>query len=234
MQITHYHFETIDSTNNWAKSNLNLFNKKDLTVITAEYQTEGRGRFNRKWQSPPKENLLITFTLWLGQFHFNLPLVLALAATDMLANRGFDVKIKWPNDLILNGKKLSGLLSETTEEEYGRWYILGMGLNLNMSPQALALIDQPATSLLNESDRLFDPEEMGRILTAYFERSVAHYHSFLPFYERFKEKLIHQPGDLIQIGNEKGRFKSFNPDGSITLTLDNGEEKVYISGEITC
>jgi BirA family biotin operon repressor/biotin-[acetyl-CoA-carboxylase] ligase len=234
MQITHYHFETIDSTNNWAKSNLNLFNKKDLTVITADYQTDGRGRFNRKWQSPPKENLLITFALWLGQFHFNLPLVLALAATDMLANRGFDVKIKWPNDLILNGKKLSGILSESTEEDYGRWYILGMGLNLNMSPQALAQIDQPATSLLNESDRLFDPEEMGRILTAYFERSIAHYHSFLPFYERFKEKLIHQPGDRLQIGNEKGRFKSFNPDGSITLTLENGEDKVFISGEIIC
>lgn len=232
MQTKHYHFETIDSTNNWAKANTGLFNKKELTTITADFQTDGRGRFQRKWISPSNKNLLMTFVLWMGQLHFNLPQVLALSAADMLANRGFDIKLKWPNDLILNGKKLSGILAETIEEDQGRWFIIGIGLNLNMTPEELQEIDIPATSLFAASDRLFDPKEMALLLTAYFEKQIAHYHSFNPFYERYLEKLLHKPGDPIQIGESKGVFKSFNPDGSITLTLEDGTEKVFISGEI--
>ncbi|MCB1113284.1 MAG: biotin--[acetyl-CoA-carboxylase] ligase [Chlamydiia bacterium] len=232
MQIKHYHFETIDSTNNWAKTNTNLFNKAELTTITADFQTAGRGRFSRKWISPPKQNLLITFVLWSAQYHFNIPQVLALSAADMLHNRGFDIKLKWPNDLLLNGKKLSGILSETVQDTEGHWLITGIGINLNMPPEELNEIDQPATSLLNESDRLFDPSEMGHLLTAYFSKQVAHYTSFRPFYERYKEKLIHQPGDPVTIGEFSGTFKSLNPDGSITLTLNNGTDKIFISGEI--
>ena len=232
MQIKHYHFETIDSTNNWAKGHLAEFNKKELTYISADFQTTGRGRFNRVWISPPDENLLATFVIWLGQLDFNLPQVLALAAADMLKERGFEVKLKWPNDLLLNGKKISGILSETIEEENGRWFILGIGINLNMTPDTLRLIDQAATSLFTESGKTFDPEYLGRLLAAYFERSVAHYHGFGPFYERFKEKITDQPGDVLKIGTYQGQFKDFNRDGSLTLTLENGEDKVFISGEI--
>lgn len=232
MQIKHYHFETIDSTNNWAKAHVDEFNKKELTYITADFQSAGRGRFNRVWISPPHENLLATFVMWLGHLDFNLSQILALAAVDMLNARGFDVKLKWPNDLLLKGSKLAGILAETVEVEKGRWFILGMGLNLNMNQETLRLVGQKATSLFAESGQTFDPEHIGRLLAAYFERSVAHYHGFRPFYDRYKEKLIHQPGDLIKIGNTQGHFKDFNHDGSLTLTLENGEEKIFISGEI--
>lgn len=232
MQIKHYHFETIDSTNNWAKSHVQEFNKKELTYITADFQTNGRGRFNRTWISPPDENLLATFCLWLGQFDFNLPQVLALAAADMLKERGFEVKLKWPNDFLINGKKLGGILTESLEEEAGRWMVLGIGMNINMNHETLRLIPQSATSLFAESGQKYEPAHIGRVLAAYFERSVAHYHSFNPFYERFKAKLLHEVGDKLKIGQEEGIFKSFNPDGSITLLLNTGAEKVFISGEI--
>lgn len=232
MQIKHYHLESIDSTNNWAKSHIQEFNKNELTYITADFQTAGRGRFKRAWVSPPKQNLLATYVLWLGQFDFNLPQVLALAVADFLKPRGFNVQLKWPNDLLINGKKFAGILSETIEEDNGRWLILGIGLNLNMPSETLKLIDRPATSLLNESGKEYSPDEMGRLLAAYFEKSVAHYHSFGPFYDRFKEKLIHKNGDSIKIGNDHGTFLDFNKDGSITLLLDDGRTKTFISGEI--
>lgn len=232
MQFKHYHFDTIDSTNNWAKAHVHEFDKNELTYITADFQSAGRGRFNRSWISPPRENLLATYVLWLGQFDFNLPQVLALAVTDMLKNRGFDVTIKWPNDLVLNGKKLAGILSESVEVENGRWMVLGIGLNVNVKEDALKLIDKPATSLFNESGIQYDPEDLGRVLATYFLKSVEYYHSFGPFYERFKERLIHKNGDYLRVGNYEGTFKNFNTDGSITLTLPTGEDKIFISGEI--
>lgn len=232
MQIKHYRLETVDSTNNWAKAHLGSFHKKELTFITAYFQTEGRGRFNRTWISPPGENLLATFVLWLGQFDFNLSQVLALAVADMLQQRGFEIQVKWPNDLMLHGKKLSGILTETVEEDLGRWCLLGIGLNVNMRPENLQRISQSATSLFAESGETFDPEHLGHLLAAYFERSVAHYHGFGPFYARFKERLIHKVGDPLKIGTDEGQFKELNPDGSLTLILKTGEEKVFISGEI--
>lgn len=232
MQIKHYHLDSVDSTQNWAKNHIGEFDKKELIFISADFQTAGKGRFNRRWISPPKENLLITFALWLGQFDFNLPQVLALAAADMLHERGFEIQLKWPNDLLLHGKKIGGLLCESIEEEAGRWFLLGIGLNLNMKTETLHLLERPATSLFIESGKTFDPENLARVLAAYFERSIAYYHGFAPFYSRFKEKLIHQPGDTFKIGHFTGQFKDLNHDGSITLVLESGEEKVFISGEI--
>lgn len=232
MKINHYHFESIDSTNNWVKSHIEQLDKSALTFVSASFQAAGRGRFNRSWISPPNENLLASYVLWLGQFDFNLPQVLALLVSEMLNERGFDVRLKWPNDLVLNGKKLGGILSESIEQQTGRWMILGIGLNLNMDEETLALIDKPATSLFNESRKKFDPQEMGHLLAVWLEKSINAYHGFNPFYDRFVKKLLHQPGDFLKIGNFQGTFKEFNRDGSITLTLADGAHKVFISGEI--
>ena len=60
MDVTYFHFDTIDSTNTWAKQNVHLFEESPLTLITADRQTAGRGRFKRTWVSPAEENIYAT------------------------------------------------------------------------------------------------------------------------------------------------------------------------------
>ena len=113
MQIKRHHFETIDSTNTWAKQQAETFERGSLTLVTADRQTSGRGRLNRSWLSPAKENLYATFCFFLDSHRQdvgNVPQVMALAATEILEQFDFNPTLKWPNDLLLRHKKLGGIL----------------------------------------------------------------------------------------------------------------------------
>lgn len=119
-----YLADTIPSTNTYLKNNGDFY--PDKTVLIALEQTMGRGRYDRVWKS---END-ITFSILLktnGQYAIITPLAIVLA----LANFGFDTKIKWPNDIYLNGLKLSGILIEDIYSDKFRYAVIGIGINIH-------------------------------------------------------------------------------------------------------
>jgi BirA family biotin operon repressor/biotin-[acetyl-CoA-carboxylase] ligase len=132
----HIHFKTIDSTNVYAMSLLSKTNPIHGTVISADFQTNGRGQIGRKWQSDPNQNIAISIILhphFLNpQDQFALSKAIALGVVDFLNSFGLDnISIKWPNDIYINDKKVGGILIQNilSGSKY-QTAIIGIGLNV--------------------------------------------------------------------------------------------------------
>lgn len=118
-----HQFESLESTNATA-----LFCPPG-TVVMAETQTAGRGRYGRTWQSP-KGNLYMSLVLPdLGKNNLAIPFLTAVAVADSLP--GFGITLKWPNDVLLSGKKLAGILIEKGVDKL----VVGIGVNVMTSPE---------------------------------------------------------------------------------------------------
>lgn len=240
MEIIHKHFNTIDSTNNWGKSNCHLFDKNQMTIITADSQTAGRGRFKREWVSPPHENIYATFCFALDkgrQDIGNIPQVLSLSIIDTIKQFDLNPKLKWPNDVLLSDKKVAGILCETVSFPDYFMVILGIGLNVNMPLSTLKMIDRPATSLLNETAESFSVESVFKILKEKFLRDFQVFltQGFKPFLEKYKELIWTSSQQKLRFHDNlniiEGSFHSINDDGTLNLTLETGEIKRFLSGE---
>jgi BirA family transcriptional regulator, biotin operon repressor / biotin---[acetyl-CoA-carboxylase] ligase len=109
------------------------------SIVVTDHQTAGRGRLERRWESPPGTSLLVSFVLEPNP-------VLSLAAGVAAAEAcGPDVRLKWPNDLLLQGKKLGGILVETTPDRA----ICGIGINLTWAPDGAAKLERPRDEVLD-------------------------------------------------------------------------------------
>ena len=147
------HHRLTDSTNARAKQ-LALAGAPHGTLVTADQQTAGRGRQGRQWTAPPRTAVLMSVLLRdLDEDQAVLPLAAAVAVCD--ASPGLETRIKWPNDVWIDRKKLAGILVEGRPQE--GWAVLGIGLNVSAHPP-----DLPATSLGED-----DPEPvLARVLQA--------------------------------------------------------------------
>ena len=157
--------DTVDSTNKYAKEHLSEL--KDKTIVYAGNQTAGRGRLERKWNSNSGDNIYASIVLKpskeLKEIYSNLTQYLSLVLTETIEEfnntNNIYPKIKWPNDVRINGKKISGILAESViEKNELKGIILGFGVNLNCSAGDLEKIDQPATSLNLETGMKIDRE----------------------------------------------------------------------------
>jgi BirA family biotin operon repressor/biotin-[acetyl-CoA-carboxylase] ligase len=171
-------FEIIDSTNTAAKK-LAERGAPEGTVVIAEYQTDGRGRFHRKWHGEPEKNLLLSLILRPHDKRI-APLVTyltALSAADAVQGiTGITVECKWPNDLLINDRKFCGILLESSwkavpcdplrQESMADFLVIGVGMNVNQEKFPTDLC-QTATSLKIECGREFD---RASLIRDFFER----------------------------------------------------------------
>ncbi len=240
-KIDYMHFDSIDSTNTWAKRNAHLLNPDQLTCITALEQTAGRGRFSRRWLSPRGKNIYTTLYFCVPvdyPYLMNLGQVLALSCISVLQTHGFEPKVKWPNDILLNGKKAGGILCETTPHDGSLGVILGIGLNVNMTKEILDTIDQPATSLAHLSGRTFDLEQILEPMLQQFlqDLDILEGQGFKAFAPRF-ESLLAFRGERIscQDGFQtlKGICHSINTEGRLNLLMEDNTLRTLSSGELS-
>lgn len=161
METIHYHFETLPSTNLFAKENVTRFNRKALTVVTAGSQTAGYGQLGKKWFSPPEKNLYVSFCLFVDKEvePFFVTQKMAAILQKLLLDYNVIAEIKWPNDLLVSKKKIAGILTETVVLEEVA-IIIGIGLNVNLEEKELQGIDQPATSLFIETGKVHSIHEL--------------------------------------------------------------------------
>jgi BirA family transcriptional regulator, biotin operon repressor / biotin---[acetyl-CoA-carboxylase] ligase len=146
--------DVIDSTNS-ALLNQALLGAPSGTCLAAEVQTAGRGRRGRAWQSALGASLTFSM-LW----RFNkgaaelggLSLAVGVAVARALRALGVDARLKWPNDIVMNDRKLGGILIETQGDMLGPTIaVVGIGLNLRLPDQMKASIDQPVTDIATET-----------------------------------------------------------------------------------
>lgn len=134
MKIQHKHLLTCESTSSYIKDNFDLVG--DFSFVSTDYQFSGKGRNDRKWVSPIGENLLFSFSIkdpFLVARYADLSVASAYVIASYLKDKfGIECSFKWPNDVYVDNKKISGILLEThMKDEYIDGLIIGVGLNVN-------------------------------------------------------------------------------------------------------
>jgi len=174
------YLEEVDSTNKYAKERINDI--PDQTVVYTYNQTAGRGRLQRKWSYAGKDNIYASIVLKpsnrMKEVYSNLTQLLCVALAEVFEEYKIEPKIKWPNDIRVNGKKISGILAEASATQDGtlQGIVLGFGVNLNTKEDFLSKIDQPATSLNIETGKFIDKEEF---LKKVIDKFCLYYNNFI-------------------------------------------------------
>ena len=232
--------EKVDSTNNYAKLNIESF--ADKTVIHALSQTAGRGRLNRSWVDLGYGNLFMSFVLKPSvnykQEYSNITQVLSVALCKVLESYGLFPEIKWPNDVLIDGKKIAGILSESVMSgSLLKGIVLGIGVNLNAKSSDIESIpNKIATSLNLELGTDINMEHFANELIAQF---FAMYDEFLKVgFEYIADDYVERNCFLnkelsVQIFDniETGLAKSINDRGELVLLKDD-KELVLTIGDI--
>ncbi|MEP7146725.1 MAG: biotin--[acetyl-CoA-carboxylase] ligase [bacterium] len=236
------YFEKLNSTTYYAKKNKT---EADTLILTSN-QTKGIGRFNRIWHSIPQKNLTFSLTkslvLPIDKIHlinFYTSYILFETLKNFLSKfSNLDFSLKWPNDILLNGKKISGLLLEINNLKYDlKNFIIGIGINVNQENFSNELILK-ATSLKKE----IGIEVNSEMLLINF---VKNFYSQLSLIKK-EEVLMKKWISNTNIIGKKINFKVMDDDialsamvtdidfdGGLKLKLDDGGIKKFYSGEIS-
>lgn len=235
-----YTFDTIDSTNNCARA-LAACWAEEGTVIIAEEQTAGKGRLGRTWHARPNENL--TFSIILRPSadpeKVNiLPLFVAVAVAQAIERTtSLKVECKWPNDLLVNGKKTAGILLEGSVKENALEYVVvGIGVNVNqvLFPHDL---EGKATSLRLEHGKEVDRIALFREILSSLENhyktlSSNGFNAVLPLWLA-RSSMINREISVSERGSVfSGVVRGLSPEGGLILDSPQGAKTLF-AGDVT-
>jgi BirA family biotin operon repressor/biotin-[acetyl-CoA-carboxylase] ligase len=230
--------DEIDSTNEEARRR-GLAGERGPFWIRARRQTAGRGRRGRTWESP-EGNLMATLLLQPGvgaAEAAKLSFVAALAVHDVVSTlvAGSDVRVKWPNDVLVGGRKIAGILLESSSEEGGRvpWLAVGIGVNLVHAPQQTMY---PATFLAQHCAAPAVDDVMEGLAVAWDARfRVWNESGFEAIRDAWLSVAI-GPGQSVEVrlAHETltGTFETLAVDGALVLVLPGGQRRLITSGEV--
>ncbi len=223
--------KSIDSTNSFARRNLREFDPTHITIISADEQTQGKGRNTNKWSSPLGENLYATFAFAYQNSPFLLAQIAALATFDTLNSFGVKTRIKWPNDLITDKGKLSGVLIEYAQEEIG-WAIVGIGINVLMKSAPKGLT-RAASSIYLETHQEVAVAKVLEKLSLELQKQLQE--SSIHIQTQWQNQVIWMVGNRFPIkidGTvEEALIESISPEGFLTCRTASGK-KTISSAEI--
>ncbi len=239
------YLEEIDSTNRYAKNNIEKID--DLTVVYTYLQTNGRGRMDRKWNYTGKDNIYASIVLkpsdHMKDVYSNLTQLLCVVLAQVFEEYNILPQIKWPNDIRINGKKISGILAEAVgvnDKEKGyllKGLILGFGVNLNVNKDTLQQINQPATSLNIEVGHSIDKQSFLKKVTdkfcLYYNRFIEE--GFLLIredYIRRAEFLNKEVAVKVFDKTYEGIATDVTSNGALKIIDKNNQEHILLIGDI--
>ena len=232
------YYRSLDSTMDEA-GRLAAQGEPQGTVVVAEEQTAGRGRFQREWVSPPGENL--SFSVILRPTPAQLPylnMAATLAVSDAVSSfTGRTATVKWPNDVRVGGRKISGILIETSMDTSEVAHtVVGVGLNVNLDPSAYPEIADTATSLLRETGRRMDRRRVLTLLLEKFDDLFGKVSSGRSLTADWSAQLD-TLGRTVQVrwGERvlEGRAESVDEQGNLVLLQPDGTTIKATAGEVT-
>ena len=206
-------FEVVDSTNDYIKNNLN--NLKDGQVIVAKTQTKGRGRFENVWQSS-EGNLYFSFLLkqsFENDYVFKLQMLISVVIVKVLKKYGISSLIKYPNDILVKGKKIAGILTETSIYSKVESIIVGIGINVNqINFQELS---KKATSIKKETDKFIEVKDVLVDFINLFNKT--NYDQKI-----YNDYIVHSDtiSRTINYQNHDYQIKNILPNGNLVLVND--------------
>jgi BirA family biotin operon repressor/biotin-[acetyl-CoA-carboxylase] ligase len=235
-----YAFDSIDSTNTCARTMANAW-APEGTLVIAEFQTAGRGRLGRPWNSNADQNLTFSVVLRPGKETESmnlLPLLAGIAVANAIREvTGQEPECKWPNDILINGKKVCGILLEGALSDNGVDFVVaGIGMNVNQT-EFPADLSASATSLRLICGREFNREEVLRTVLRHFEQLYQaereEHFSSIPRLWVARSRMI---GKTLEIHSNEttlaGTALRIAPDGGLVIATGSGEQTVY-AGDVT-
>ena len=201
--------DEIESTNTYLKENAKDY--KDQTVLIAQRQTKGRGRYNRVWVS--EDDCIFSILLKKnGAYHITAPLALCLA----LAGFGYDTGIKWPNDIYLQNKKLAGILIEDVYQESFSSAVIGIGLNMT---------DKIEFNAIGLNTKISKYEIIDAVMNKLSELNQMDIKDVIELYRK-KSIVI---GKMVSYHDKL--YKAIGVDSNGYLILENDSKTIHISGD---
>ena len=236
------YFEQLDSTNTKI-TELAKQGAKHGTVVVADMQTAGKGRRGRIWESPKGTNIYMSILLYpkieAGRAPM-LTLVMAYSVARILKSQGnYNVQIKWPNDLVISGKKIGGILTEM--EVCGKnmlRIIIGVGINANTRNFSDSLLDK-ATSLYLENGEEVNRKELVAMIVEAFRED---YQKFLEvgnlsfLQDEYNQMLVNRDTEVrvLEPGNEYTAWaQGVNEKGLLIVRKEDGSEEAIFAGEVS-
>lgn len=235
-----FYLEEIDSTNKWAKEHISEL--EDKTVVYTSIQTAGRGRLQRKWNFTGSDNIYASIVLKpsreMKEVYSNLTQYLCVVLSQTMEEYGVSPQIKWPNDIKINGKKISGILAEGVNAKNGlEGLVLGFGVNLNCKKEDLEEINQPVTSLNLETGMKINRD---KFLKSLLDKFCLRYYNFIEKgFSLIKEDYLKRACFLNQEVSVKvfdktvcGIVNGITENGALRLVDKDNNEHVLLIGDI--
>ena len=234
--------EEVDSTNKYAVNNFDTL--PDKILVTSNIQTTGRGRRQNEWFSPDHVNLYASYILKTVTFNIARSSWIGGLATlytliELAPNKDF--WIKWPNDTFFGDKKISGVLCETVTDASSnklKGVIIGVGLNINMTPEDLEKIQRPATSLLAVTGKEASINDVAAILLKHIDLITVETmknDDFLYSIWKKENRIIGRKVaiEIIGKGIIEGKVVDIKPRGGLYLIDVKGKFHTIYSGDVT-
>jgi BirA family biotin operon repressor/biotin-[acetyl-CoA-carboxylase] ligase len=208
------------------------------TVIIADTQTAGRGRLGRAWLSPEGS---LSMSLILKPSLHNLPQLVMIASLAVVRAikevAGLETRIKWPNDVLIKGKKVCGVLIENeVKGDKVNFAIIGIGINVNFDPVAFPEISNIATSLSHELGAEVSKVELASALLSELEQLYVEAQTGAPVHRQWQENM-ETLGRWIQVKTgetvEKGKAETITRDGTLVLRRADGSLAEIVAGDVT-
>lgn len=241
MEIIRY--KETDSTNLRAKEAGNEGVSQD-TLFIADKQTAGVGRRGRSWESPEGENIYMSLLLKPEMEPSKAPMLTLLMAVAVAEGMkkvcgNSEIQIKWPNDIIINKKKVCGILTEMAlDGTVIKYVVIGVGINVNQKAFVPELRDK-ATSLWLEFSKEFDRES---IISNVLEEFYKYYDGFLRvgdlsyLQETYNQMLVNRGTEVVihEPGNEySARAIGINDTGELIVEMQDGSRQKIFAGEVS-
>ncbi|MCX6186846.1 MAG: biotin--[acetyl-CoA-carboxylase] ligase [Bacteroidetes bacterium] len=234
----HLHFNEISSTNDLAKSLWSDAKIKANTIVSASYQNQGKGQQNKVWESEADKNLL--FTMVVSPYFLKieeqvyLNMAVSLAVYDYFLNKNVsDCFIKWPNDIIVNHKKVSGILIENSiSQSQIKVSFIGIGININQTD----FYNTHASSLALITGKSYDLfEELKQFETCFVARYKQLKTQKQAIFEDYHEALyLKNVRAKFSYDNQlaHGKITGVNKVGQLLIIFDGGETKTFSNKEV--
>jgi BirA family biotin operon repressor/biotin-[acetyl-CoA-carboxylase] ligase len=230
------HLSVVESTNSYTTRLLSQSDIPEWTVITTDHQTAGKGQRGRSWEGDPGLNIMASIVLRprisVSQ-QYLISMAVSVAICDVLADFHIHAHVKWPNDILIEERKICGMLIENQlKGDQVETCVVGIGLNVNQ--RTFSDFDWEGTSMALELGRIIDREEVLHRLIEAIKVRVTQMQQSDQLEFDFKERLF-GVGKKILFQGQNDLFEAevvgVESDGRLILSKD-GEEMKFLNGEI--
>ncbi len=227
------HKETVKSTNTTIKEYSELLVDKDYVALYSDVQEAGRGRLGRSWESISHSNIYLSIMMNRDIENINfLTIIAGVSLCEVLEElEGLEPKIKWPNDIFVKDKKLSGILTECSYMGSTlNYFVIGIGVNLNN--ESFKDYEDIATSVFKETKKKYDKVDIIKKIIYQVNKNIDNYINKKFDIKDYEKRIFHLNKEVYLEG-EKVLTKGIDEVGNLLVENEKGEELRLTFSEIS-